>query len=327
MNVKNNPLLRTHFIILFTIVVLLISSTANFPEPRDSVKTVDPLKIYAVYPSKHPEKLDFAGERVPMEHFDIYESLDRELLVNQYWQSQTLLFIKRANRFFPVIEPILRKYDIPDDFKFLPLAESGLTNVISPAGAHGIWQFLASTGKDCGLEINDEVDERYHLEKSTEAACKFLMESYKLYGSWTMAAASYNAGRAGINRQIGRQEEKNYYDLLLNEETARYIFRILAFKMILSNPEDYGFFLKEKDLYPAIPYYEVTIDGEVRNFAEFAKRYGISYKILKYMNPWLRDTKLTNRSGKTYFIKIPRKGFFKYSEPDLNFSFPENTSD
>ena len=319
---KYNRFIKTSVIFSLTFIILSFSDTARVSEQIDIFKTGDYVKGYSVYSSKIPVELDFAGEKVPLEHVDIYESLDRELLVNQYWQSQTLLFIKRSNRFFPVIEPILKKHNVPDDFKYLTLAESGLTNAISPAGAVGFWQLLSSTAKEYGLEINNEIDERYHLEKSTEAACKYLIESFNIYGNWTMAAASYNAGRKGIERQTTRQEEENYYDLLLNEETARYIFRVLSFKIIISDPRQYGFFITEKDLYPPIPYYEVTIDGGISNFAEFAKRYGISYKVLKYMNPWLRDTKLTNRDNKTYYIKIPRKGFFRYFETDQTIQIP-----
>ena len=312
-------------VILIPILLLFAWFFTGMVKSADSSQNIEnkvPERNYTIYPAAIPDKLDFAGEDVPLDLIDAYESLDRELLVNKYWQSQTMLFIKRANRFFPAIEPILRKYNVPDDFKYLPLAESGFMNVTSPAGAVGIWQFLQGTAKDYGLEVNNEVDERYHLEKATEAACKFLIDSYNIYGSWTMAAASYNAGRTGINRQIGRQDERNYYDLLLNEETARYIFRILAIKLILSEPEKYGFFASGKDLYPEVPYYEVTVDQTINSFAEFSKRYGISYKTLKYMNPWLRDTKLTSRGGKTYYIKIPRKGYFRHFEEDTPISHP-----
>ncbi len=269
---------------------------------------------YAVFSLDIPEEVDFAGERVPLEEVDIRENLDRELLVNTYWQSQTLLFIKRANRYFPVIEPILKKYGIPDDFKYLAVAESGLTNAVSPSNAVGFWQILEGTAKDYGLVVNEEVDERYHLEKSTEVACKYLLESHKKYINWTLTAASYNAGRKGVDRQIERQKELDYYDLLLGEETGRYIYRILSFKLIMENPGDYGFFMGENHLYPQIPYYEVTVDGKVDSFADFAKRYGISYKTLKWMNPWLRDSFLTNTSGKTFYVKIPKEGFFKMGE-------------
>jgi len=322
---QHTILVRFIFILLLVVSVWMLTSmgrSKEIPSPADDSHAE---KSFPVYPSIIPEELEFAGENVPLDFIDAYESLDRELLVNQYWHSQTILFIKRANRFFPVIQNILKKHNIPDDFKYLPVAESGLTNVTSPSGAVGIWQFLEGTAKDYGLEINDEVDERYHLEKATEAACRFLIDSFEIYGTWTMAAASYNAGRNGINKQIGRQDEKNYYDLLLSEETARYIFRILALKLVLSDPGKYGFVISEKDLYPEIPYFEVTVDDSVDDFSVFAKRYGISYKTLKWMNPWLRETKLTNRSGKTYYIKIPRQGFFRNFEIDNSLLQP--TSD
>ena len=260
-----------------------------------------------------PEELDFAGERTPLENFDVKESLEMELLVNSYWQSHTLLLIKRANRYFPVIEEILKENGIPDDFKYLPVAESDLMNLVSPAKAVGFWQFKKATAVEQGLEVNDEIDERYHLEKSTEAACKFLKRSYELYGSWTMAAASYNMGRTGLIRQIERQDERYYYDLLLNEETGRYVYRLLALKQIMENPEEYGFEFEKSELYPPIPGYKVTVDSPVEDFAEFAKSYSINYKVLKILNPWLRDTKLTNTKGKIYYVSIPEKGYRKFT--------------
>jgi peptidoglycan lytic transglycosylase D len=287
-------------------------------EPEEDIIT--PEDRYAIFAVDIPTKLDFAGEPVPLDQQDIWESLDREILVNTYWQSQTLLYIKRANRYFPAIEKILKKNNIPDDFKYLAVAESGLMNVVSPSQAAGFWQLLEGTAKDYGLETNDEVDERYHLEKATEAACKFLQDSYDKYGEWTLAAASYNAGRRGIDRQLKRQNESDYYDLLLNEETARYVYRILAYKLILSNPANYGFYLGEKDMYPPIPFYEVTVDGKVNDFAEFANRYNINYKILKWMNPWLRDTVLSNQNNDTYYLKIPRDGFFDPSRVNNEMS-------
>ncbi len=260
---------------------------------------------YAIYAIDIPDTLVFAGEPVPMENFDTWESYDREILVNTYWQSQTLLFIKRANRYFPVIEPILEEYGIPDDFKYLALAESGLTNARSPAGAVGYWQFLTGTARDYGLEVNEEVDERYHLEKSTVAACRFLLESYSNYESWTMSAASYNVGRRGINNQISIQKENNYYDLLLNEETQRYVFRILAIKSILEDPVKFGFHLEEKDLYYPVRWIDIPIDSSITDFADFAKEFNTNYKMLKYLNPWLRRPYLTNNRGRTYIVKLP----------------------
>ncbi|MFC2104234.1 lytic transglycosylase domain-containing protein, partial [Bacteroidota bacterium] len=261
-----------------------------------------------------PDNLAFAGESVPLDHFDIRESLDQELLVNTYWQSQTLLFIKRANKYFPAIEKILNEKGVPDDFKYLVLAESDLKNAVSPSGAVGIWQLLKGTAKDYGLEVNNEVDERYHFEKSTEAACEYFIDAHELFGSWTMAAAAYNMGRRGLIQQVNRQKENNYYDLLLNSETGRYIYRILAIKLILENPDEYGFHIRNEDLYLHVPTFELKVDSAVTDFADFAKKYSINYKILKYFNPWLRDSFLTNKNEKEYYIKIPEEGYRSYSK-------------
>ncbi|HPF11292.1 MAG TPA: lytic transglycosylase domain-containing protein [Flavobacteriaceae bacterium] len=266
---------------------------------------------YNVYALPLPESLDFAGEPVPLDDPDVRERMDRELLVNTYWQSNGLLIIKRAHKYFPIIEPLLKEYGIPDDFKYLAIAESGLENNSSPAGAAGFWHFLKGTGREYGLEINDYVDERYNLELATKVAAQYLKASKKKFGSWTMAAAAYNAGNGGMSNQIGRQKEDNYYDLLLNSETSRYVFRILAFKEILTHPQKYGFNFREQDLYTAIPSRKVMVDTVVTDFADFAHHFGISYKVLKLHNPWLRETYLKNASGKQYFIEIPEKGYYK----------------
>ncbi|MCK4746705.1 MAG: lytic transglycosylase domain-containing protein [Bacteroidales bacterium] len=282
---------------------------------------------YVVTSAPMPDELDFAGEKTPLENFDVKEGLDRELLINTYWQSHTLLLIKRANRYFPIIEKILSENGIPEDFKYLPVAESDLMNLISPANAVGFWQFRKATAMELGLEVNNEIDERYHLEKSTEKACEFLQRSFELYGSWTMTAASYNMGRTGLNRQIERQNVRDYYDLLLNEETGRYVYRLLALKLIMENPEEYGFEFDKSDLYPPIPTYKITVDTAVKDFAEFAQRYSINYKILKIFNPWLRDNKLTNAKGKTYYLSIPEKGYRNFTtesvEPESGEGSPE----
>jgi membrane-bound lytic murein transglycosylase D len=294
------------FLLLLTLTMLLVIFTFFRTDLNESIPFQSLFqKNYQIFALEMPPELSFAGERVPMEYFDVHESFDRELLINTYWQSQTLLFFKRANRFFPAIEPILKENNIPDDFKYLAIAESGLTNSISPAGAVGFWQFLSGTAKDYGLEINEEVDERYHLEKSTEAACRFLQESYETYGNWTMVAASYNAGRKGINTQVEIQKQDNYYDLLLSEETARYLFRILAIKTILENPETYGFMFRQQDLYQPVSFYTVDVDSTVTDFADFADLFGTNYKLLKFLNPWLRKPHLNNRSGRVYTLKIP----------------------
>lgn len=268
---------------------------------------------------KLPEKLDFAGERVPLENFDVSESLDREMLIIANYHSQDLLYLKKTTRYFSVLEPILKKYEIPDDFKYLALAESGFYDkIISPAGAVGIWQFMKGTAIESGLEVTDEVDERYHIEKSTEAACKYLKYSYAKYGSWTMVAASYNAGISGINRQIDVQDSKYYYDLLLNEETSRYIFRILALKLIIGEPEKYGFKVSDEEKYPIIPVTEVKVSGSVDSLADFARANKINYKLLKQFNPWLRKPYLKNLKRKTYTVKIPDVGKYR------KFDFTDN---
>ena len=297
----------TMILVVITGSILFINARSDSEPFEDKLAGTD--DRYSVYPVDIPDELEFAGEKVPVNYFDIRESLDMELLVNAYWQSHTMLLIKRANRFFPVIEPILRENGLPEDFKYIAVAESDLTNAISPAQAVGFWQFVKPTAVEYGLEVNDEIDERYHLERSTAAACEFLKESYKLYGNWTMTAASYNAGRRGLNRQVERQKEDNYYDLLLNDETARYIYRLLALKLILNDPGKYGFIVEEEDLYHLIPCHQVTINGPVEDFADFAKEHGTSYKMLKMFNPWLRDNKLTNQKGKVYHINLPQKGY------------------
>lgn len=254
-----------------------------------------------------PKNIEFAGEKTPLEISDVYERLDRELISNVNFHTATTLIIKRANRVFPIIEPILKQYNIPDDFKYLAVAESALINAVSPAGARGVWQFMPITGKEKGLEVNEFIDERYHLEKSTIAACKYLQDAKDKYGNWTLAAASYNAGLHGITKQLEGQSANNYYDLLLNEETSRYVFRILALKQIMENQELYGY--KIKDKYNTISCKTLEINYSINNLSEFAKENNINYKILKIHNPWLRDKSLPNNSGKTYYLQIPTEGY------------------
>ena len=261
--------------------------------------------------------MSFAGEEVPLNLIDVREKLDRELHVNTYWQSNTLFFIKRTHRWFPVIESILKNEGVPNDFKYLALIESGLTQIVSPTGATGFWQIMKKTAPEYGLEVNSEVDERYHVEKSTKAACQYLKEAKEKFGSWTLAAASYNMGQAGLAKQLNRQKVNNYYDLLLNTETSRYLFRILAAKHILSNPKQFGFNYRDKDLYPTISHKTVTLDSSVTNFVNYAAQLGINYKVLKYLNPWLRDKKLYNSKGKTYQIQIPDEHFINQLQTQL----------
>ena len=310
--------MRKYYTTLILFGFIIVGFIFINSKPKENINDTDFREVfrtkYLIFSIPLPDELDFAGEKVPLDYFDVRESLDRELLINTYWQSQTLLFIKRANKFFPEIEKILAENNIPDDFKYLVLAESELKNAVSPSGAVGVWQFLKGTAKDYDLEVNNEVDERYHLEKSTEAACRFLQDAYELFGNWTMAAASYNVGRRGLIKQVNRQKQDNYYDLLLNEETGRYVYRILAIKLILENSDKFGFHVSKQDMYNPIPTYEVEVDTAVADFADFAEKFSINYKILKHFNPWLRDSFLTNKTGKKYYIRIPEKGYRSYSK-------------
>ncbi len=261
---------------------------------------------YEIKALKLPKKITFAGEQVPLNQPDTRERLDRELLVNTYWQSNGLLLLKRANKYFPIIEPILKKEGLPDDFKYLAIAESGLQNVRSRAGASGFWQFMKGTAKQYGLEVNDNVDERYNLEKATKCAAQYLKKAKAKFGTWSLAAAAYNAGSAKISKRLEQQKVIDYYDLLLNPETARYVFRIIALKEVLSNPKKYGFVFDKEDLYETPKYKEIIINTPIENLADFAKQYQMTYKELKLLNPWLRETKLDNKSGKEYIIKIKK---------------------
>lgn len=291
------PIIIVALIIVFGAVMESAVPEVNESQPTSNIEfTSVPI----------PDSASFAGEKMPLDRFDVKEALDRELLSNAYFHSQTIRYIKQAPRYFSIIEPILKEKGIPDDFKYLAVAESGFNpRAESPANAIGFWQFLKGTAQEYGLEINSEVDERYNVEKSTYAASDYLKDSYDLYGNWTMVAASYNAGMNGVNRQIVRQKTENYYDLLLVEETQRYVYRIVALKLILENPEKYNFNIPDNEKYPFIKTRTVEINGSVADFTDFASENGLSYKLLKDFNPWLRDTKLTNARKKTYQIKIP----------------------
>jgi len=295
---------------LVSVCCLFIFAVQKAPSDANVSIAKPMVNDYNVYALTVPDDLNFAGEALPLDNPDVFEKMDRELLVNTYWQSNGLLMFKRSAKYFPIIEPILEKNGVPNDFKYLAVIESGLLNVVSPAGARGFWQIMKTTGKENGLEINDNVDERYHLEKATEVACKYLLEAKEQFGSWTLAAASYNAGKNGIARRLEDQAVSDYYDLLLGEETGRYLYRIVALKEILSNPSKYGFNFKEDHLYKTVPTYSVKVDSAVTDFADFAKQFDINYKILKIHNPWLREPHLNNKSGKEYQIEIPEKGYY-----------------
>ncbi len=295
-------------VFIISLSVSAIRSDKDMPDNKNIGNTADKYNVYSV---SIPETLSFAEEDVPVNDPDIRERLDRELLVNTYWQSNTLLLIKRAKKYFPIIEPILKEHGVPDDFKYLAIAESGLQNVISPANATGYWQFMRETAREYGLEVNSNVDERYHLKKSTEAACKYLKDAKERFGSWTLTAAAYNAGQYGVDKRLNKQSAESYYDLLLGEETGRYVFRILAFKEIISSPEKYGFNVDEAHLYSSVPTYEVEVDTAVSDFTAFSEGFNISYKVLKIHNPWLRESFLNNKSRRKYQIEIPKDGYYQ----------------
>lgn len=308
---KNILMLLGVVFVAGTLMFSVQSSPENVETKKESDNNANLITgEYKITPIEIPADLNFAGEMVPMNDPEIMERIDREFLVNTYWQSNALLLMKRANKYFPIIEPILAKNGIPDDFKYLAVAESGLQNVVSPVGATGFWQIMRATGREYGLEVNSNVDERYHIEKSTEVACKYLNRYKKKFGSWTLAAASYNAGPGAINKYLGIQKVNTYYDLLLGQETGRYVFRIMAIKEILSHPEKYGFEITKDDMYKAVPSFTVEVDVPVANFADFANQYEINYKILKRHNPWLREPHLNNNSRKKYTIEIPNKGYY-----------------
>jgi len=256
-----------------------------------------------------PDSASFMGEKLPLHRFDVRESLERELIVNAYFHSQTIRLIKLAPRFFALIDPILKEEGLPADFRYLAVAESSLNpRAVSPAGAAGLWQFMKSAASDYGLEVSAEVDERYHIEKSTRAACRFLLKSYSKYQNWPLVAASYNAGPASVDRQLARQKVSSYFDLLMSEETERYVYRIIALKLILEDPKQYGFLISDEEKYPLWETRKMEITGSLPNLADFALEQGTNYKMLKYYNPWLRDNVLTNKSGKKYVIELPLDG-------------------
>lgn len=253
-----------------------------------------------------PAELTFCGERVPMDEWEVKERLEREVLSNTYWQSNTLLLLKRSGKYFPLIEKILEEEGVPEDFKYLAVAESGLTQAVSPAGARGMWQFMKSTAEAYGLNVSGEIDERYHVEKSTRAACAYLKKAKDHLGSWTLAAAAYNRGLPGIKRDLDKQKVEEYFDLYLNTETSRYVFRIIAFKLIMNTPESYGFHLKEADYYNPVPVESVAIDTTIWNLPDFAKSNNTTYKTIKLLNPWLRDDHLTIKPGDSVIIDLPK---------------------
>lgn len=305
-------------ILLCTGIIIFLSVFLLGNKNAETIEKERPLTSSRSNSVPVPEEVIFCGSSIKLDRIDMHERFDRELNGFTYLHSTTMLLIKRANRYFPVIEPILKKNGIPDDFKYLAVIESNLNiRALSPAKAAGIWQFMPDTGKKYGLEINPYIDERYHIEKATEAACKYLKEAYAKYGDWATAAASYNAGMGRISSELQSQMVENAFDLLLTEETSRYVFRILALKEIFNNPYKYGFILKKENLYKPINTKNIEISEDIPDFAVFAKKHHITYAQLKELNPWLRDKKLIVNKGKTYKIAIPDKDELFYNKSKI----------
>lgn len=295
---------------LGTTVPMLLGFAPTTPDEQMVVRSEVPS---LTAPPSVPAAIHFAGQEIDLRRNDHRERMDRELMTFTYMHTSTMLAIKRANRYFPVIEPILRECGVPDDFKYLAVIESSLNPLAkSPAGAAGLWQFMPLTGREHGLEVNANIDERYHVEKETRAACRYLKEAYAKYGNWLCVAAAYNAGQARISSQLEKQMATRAADLWLVEETSRYMFRLLAAKAVLSHPIRYGFRLRREHLYPPIPYTEHTVKTGIASLPRFARDHGLTYAQLKEANPWLRDLSLANRSGRTYVLKLPRPEALHY---------------
>ena len=290
------------YVLLPAVFVSIAGTTLKW---HSAFKTNEPEPAYKVYALDLPQVVSFAEEEMHVNRPDLKERFDRELLVNTYWQSNMMLLLKRANKYFPTIERILKEEGVPQDFKYLAVIESGLDNVRSPKGASGFWQIMRTTGREMGLEINANVDERYHLEMATRVACRYLKKAKEKLGSWTLAAAAYNRGMSGIQRKLEAQGVDNYYDLYLGTETSRYFFRILAIKEIMENPRRYGFVFDSEDLYRAVPVRKIGLDTAITNLARFAQQMDIDYNQLKLNNPWLRQNHLNNKSRKFYEIALP----------------------
>ena len=265
-----------------------------------------------------PKEITFCEELVPINQFDILERFEKEMIVNTYWHSKTLLTYKRSKKYFPIIEEILKKNNMPDDLKYLVVAESGLENVTSPAGAKGFWQFMEKTAQQYNLEINTEIDERYNLEKSSQAACEYLQELYDMFNDWTLAAAAYNMGQNALKRNIKKQKVNNYYDLKLNDETSRYIFRIVAYKTIYESPEKYGFHIRSHNFQENIETYSINVSESIEDLAKYALDLGVNYKIIKNFNPWILKNNLTINNGKLYKLTIPTKNNIHINS-DINY--------
>lgn len=314
---------------LLSLVVLLgiiefFSFSTKDSIPEELTEELNKNQVYyRIKAYEYDHNINFCGEVVPLQSQDIYERFDYEVIKNSYWHSEMMLYFKRSGKYFPIIEPILKKYKIPADFKYLVVVESGMDNVVSPAGAAGFWQLMPKTAQEYGLEVESDIDQRYKLELATEAACKYILESYKKFNSWTLVAASYNMGMTGLQKKLNQQETDNYYNLLLNSETARYVFRILAIKDIFEDPAKYGFNLTKKDKYKPIKTRKVEVTESITDLYKFGEKEGVNYKIIRICNPWIKSNHLVVSPGKKYIIDIPTENFYVFD----NMKIPHDTTE
>ncbi len=292
-------------LLLSVVTIVMLVCVCATDKDSTALQGAAPQQQPQIYSPSLPDTMSFAGESVPLDIYYVREGLDREMIVNTFGHTNTLLYFKRAHRYFPIIEPLLKKHGVPNDFKYLCVIESGLTNATSPAKAQGFWQFMKATGQKYGLEVNDEIDMRNNIEAATEAACRYLKDLKKNLGSWTAAAAAYNCGEGGLSKNMGKQSISSYYDTRLNNETSRYVYRILAVKQIMQHPQAYGFYLRPCDLYPTLPTRTTTMSGQNIDLYEFAKTNGTTYKLFRELNPWITTEKLVNKANKTYTVKLP----------------------
>lgn len=301
-----------HYKNMAVLMALLLAGDASLVAQRPVSEAVDAGVEYSCV--SVPDRLEFCGETIDLTRFDRHERMDRELLAFCYMHSTSLQIIKRANRYFPVVEPILADNGVPDDFKYLMAIESNVDPLArSGVGAAGLWQFMPETGREFGLTVNNHVDERYHVEKATRAACKYLKQAYANYKSWISVAAAYNAGQARIARELQRQYADEALDLHLVTETARYVYRILAVKQLLADPRSFGFRLRASDLYPPVPYREIKVTRTIEDLPRFAKQQGINYALLRHLNPWIRSQTLPVHGGQQYALRIPDAEGMYYS--------------
>lgn len=310
-SIRMTTLIFTAMKMLFLFAAALFTASATCGEGIETLSAPEEQSYSTVVIKELPSTLDFAGEKVPLEYFDIRESLRREMLVTLYMHSRTYLTLLNTQRYFAIIEPVLERNGIPEDFKYLCMAESGLDpEAVSSAGAGGLWQIMPATGRGYGLVAGDGIDQRFDIEKSTEAACKHLLESYNKFGSWTLAAAAYNLGNAGVAKRLERQGQNNYYDAFFPAETMRYLFRVLSFKLITPDPSQYGYVIARGDYYePLTDYSEVEVGGTPIDWPKVAADNGTNYKMLRLLNPWIRDYEYANKSGTTFTVRIPGPGF------------------